>query len=65
MWPTRSAIARRNSATLLLLPCITHAEAGTPAASATCSSPSVATSSRIPSSYASRAIARHRNPFVA
>ena len=41
------------------------ADAGTPAASATCSSPPVATSSSSPSSYASRAIALHRNALVA
>jgi hypothetical protein len=34
-------------------------------ASATWSSPPVATSSSIPSSWARRAIARHRNAFVA
>ena len=37
---------------------------GTPAASATCSSPPVATSRCMPSSWASRAIARHRNALV-
>ena len=41
----------RSSSTLLLLPCIVHGAAGTPAASATCSSPPVATSSSRPSSY--------------
>ena len=39
--------------------------AGTPAASATCSSPPLATSSSMPSSWARRAIARHRNALVA
>ena len=42
-----------------------HADAGTPAASATCSSPPLATSRSMPSSWARRAIARHRNAFVA
>ena len=41
----------RSSSTLLLLPCIVHEPAGTPAASATCSSPPLATSSSRPSSY--------------
>ena len=36
-----------------------------PAANATCSSPPVATSSSSPSSYARRAIARHRKALVA
>ena len=37
--------------------------AGTPAARATCSSPPVATSTCMPSSWARRAMARHRNAF--
>ena len=38
----------RNSSMLLLLPCMTHAAAGTPAASTTCSSPPLATSNSRP-----------------
>ena len=66
MWRTPNSIAIRSSATDLLLPCSAQADAGTPAAtSATCSSPPDATSSSNPSSYASFAMALHRNALVA
>ncbi len=50
MWRTPASIAIRSSATDLLLPCSVQADAGTPAASATWSSPPDATSSSSPSS---------------
>ena len=62
---TPASIAALSSSMLLLLPCIVHDDAGTPALRATCSSPPLATSSSSPSSTARRAIARHRNAFVA
>ena len=65
MWRTPMAMASRNSAVLLLLPCTTQRDAGTPALRATNSSPPVATSSSKPSSWAKRAIAVHKNAFVA
>ena len=65
MWRTPASIAMRSSATLLLLPCRTSDDAGTPACRATNNSPPLATSSSIPSSWASRAIAAQRNALVA
>ena len=49
----------------LLLPWSTSRSAGTPAASATCISPPVATSSNMPSSCTRRAMARQRKALVA
>ena len=65
MRPTPTSRACASSASLLLLPCSTRRSAGTPAASATCISPPVATSRCIPSSWTRRAIARHRNALLA
>ena len=62
---TPASIAMVSSATLLLFPWSTHADAGTPAESAIWSSPPEATSSIIPSEYARSAIARQRKAFVA
>ena len=63
--PTPAASARASSASDLLLPCSTSRSAGTPAASATCSSPPVDTSRYMPSWWASAAIAVHRKALVA
>ena len=62
---TPAATADSISTTDLLLPCIPMFSAGTPARSATASSPPEQTSSRNPSWVTSRAIAVHRNALPA
>ena len=63
--PTPASTARASSDSDLLLPCSTRRAGGTPADRATCSSPPVETSSHIPSSWASLAMAWHKNALVA
>ena len=65
MRPTPTDSAAASSSVDLLLPCRTSRSAGTPAVRATWSSPPVETSRHIPSSWASRAMATHRNALVA
>src|SRR5581483_3328901 len=63
--PTPAETAALSSASDLLLPWSTRRSAGTPALRATWSSPPVDTSRHRPSSWASAAMARQRNAFVA
>ena len=63
--PHRRSRAVASSSSDLLLPWRTRRSGGTPADRATCISPPVETSSRSPSSWANRAMARHRNALVA
>jgi hypothetical protein len=63
--PTPADRAAASSPSDLLLPCRTSRSGGTPAASATWSSPPVDTSRYIPSSSASLAMARHKKALVA
>ena len=63
--PTPAPNAASSSASDLLLPCRTSRSAGTPAASATASSPPVDTSMQQPSSWARAAMALQRKAFDA
>jgi hypothetical protein len=62
---TLLVVADCSSAVDLLLPCATMRSGGTPALRATCSSPAVDTSTHIPSSCTSAAMALHRKAFDA
>ncbi len=63
--PTPTATARSISAMLLLLPWNPSSDGSVPAASATASSPPLATSSRRPASVIHRAISVERNALPA
>ena len=65
MWPTPAAMARASSSSGLLLPCRVISSGGTPACSATSSSPPVQTSTPRPSSLTQRSTAREQNALAA
>ena len=65
MWPTPAATARDSSSSVLLLPCMVICSGGTPADSATSSSPPVHTSTPRPSSLTQRSTAREQNALAA
>ena len=65
MCPTPAEIARASSASVLLLPCSVICSAGTPADSATSSSPPVQTSMPRPSELTQRSTAREQNALAA
>ena len=65
MWPTPTETARESSSSVLLLPCMVICAGGTPAESATSSSPPVQTSTPRPSELTQRSTAREQNAFAA
>ena len=65
MWPTPAETARESSSSVLLLPCMVICSGGTPAESATSSSPPVQTSTPRPSELTQRSTAREQNAFAA
>ena len=65
MWPTPTSSARASSLASLLLPCRVIWAAGTPACSATSSSPPVHTSTPRPSSATQRSTPRQQNALAA
>ncbi len=64
-WPMPAPTARASSPWALLLPCMVICRGGTPADSATSSSPPVHTSTPSPSELTQRSIARQQNAFAA
>ncbi len=65
MCPTPASIARASSSCALLLPCSAICSGGTPADSATSSSPPVQTSTPRPSELTQRSTAREQNALAA
>ena len=65
MCPTPAEIARASSSSVLLLPCSVICSGGTPADSATSSSPPVQTSTPRPSELTQRSTAREQNALAA
>ena len=65
MCPTPTSMARASSSGVLLLPCSVICSGGTPADSATSSSPPVQTSMPRPSELTQRSTAREQNALAA